>query len=86
MCISGPFERPKCKLFEGDLCLDPEDEAVVNHLRNETDLKRNVIRNRKKLWPDKTVYYFVDQNLSKLLKILQFSISIPSIISKRAFT
>ena len=48
------------------MCLDPEDEAVVSHLIHEEDLKRNVIRNRKKLWPQKTVYYSVDQNLSEL--------------------
>lgn len=62
----GPFERRKCKLFEGDLCLNPEDEAVVNHLRHETDLKRNVIRDRKKLWPNKIVYYAMDPNLKNL--------------------
>ena len=47
------------------MCLDPEDEAVVNHVVPETDLKRNIIRDGKKLWPGKTVYYFVDDNLSK---------------------
>lgn len=62
------------------MCLDPEDEAVVNHAVPETDLKRNIIRNGKKLWPGKTVYYFVDDNLSKffflffsLLQELQLS-------------
>lgn len=62
------------------MCLDPEDEAVVNHAVPETDLKRNIIRDGKKLWPGKTVYYFVDDNLSKffflffsLLQELQLS-------------
>lgn len=64
--ISDSNKRPGCQLFEGDLCLDPEDEAVVSHLIHEEDLKRNVIRNRKKLWPQKTVYYSVDRNLSEL--------------------
>lgn len=48
------------------MCLDPEDAAVVSHVIHEEDLKRNVIRNKKKLWPQKTVYYFVDNNLSEL--------------------
>lgn len=63
-----PYNRPGCgdPLFEGDLCLDPEDQAVVNHVVPETDLKRNIIRNGKKLWPGKTVYYFVDDNLKRL--------------------
>ena len=64
--ISDPYNRPGCELFEGDLCLDPEDNAVVNHLRHETVLKRNVMRDRKKLWPNKLVYYSVDPNLRKL--------------------
>lgn len=59
-------KRPGCQLFEGDLCLDPEDEAVVSHMIHEEDLKRNVIRNKKKLWPQKTVYYSVDHNLKDL--------------------
>ncbi|XP_068737456.1 hatching enzyme 1.2-like [Montipora capricornis] len=58
-----PYKRPGCELFEGDLCLDPEDEAVVK----ETDLKRNVIlNNAKKLWPRKEVRYSVDHNLKNL--------------------
>lgn len=50
------------------MCLDPEDKAVVNHMRHETDLKRNVMRNRRKLWPNKVVYYSVDHNLSKFIE------------------
>ncbi|KAJ7361837.1 hypothetical protein OS493_014479 [Desmophyllum pertusum] len=61
-----PNKRPGCQLFEGDLCLDPEDEAVVSHLIHEEDLKRNVMRDRKKLWPGNTVYYSVDGNLKHL--------------------
>jgi len=61
-----PNNRPGCPLFEGDLCLDPEDKVVVNHMRHETDLKRNVMRNRRKLWPNKVVYYSVNQNLKHL--------------------
>ncbi|XP_020631151.1 zinc metalloproteinase nas-4-like isoform X2 [Orbicella faveolata] len=59
-------KQPGCQLFEGDLCLDPEDQAVVSHMIHEEDLKRNVIRNSKKLWPQKTVYYYVDHNLQHL--------------------
>lgn len=51
-------KRPGCQLFEGDLCLDPEDEAVVSHIIHEEDLKRNVIRNEKKLWPQKNCELF----------------------------
>lgn len=43
-----PFISPACPLFEGDLCLDPEDRDVVNEVTEETDVKRNVIRNKKK--------------------------------------
>lgn len=57
------------------MCLDPEDEAVVNHAVPETDLKRNIIRNGKKLWPGKTVYYFVDDNLSKFFFLFFLSSS-----------
>ena len=64
--ISDPNHRPRCQLFEGDLCLDPEDEAVVSHVAHEDDLKRNIMADRKKLWPRKTVYYSVDSNLSEL--------------------
>ncbi|XP_078383450.1 zinc metalloproteinase nas-4-like isoform X2 [Oculina patagonica] len=61
-----PNNLPRCQLFEGDLCLDPEDEAVVSHVIHEEDLKRNIMRDRRKLWPRKTVYYSVDSNLKHL--------------------
>lgn len=72
-----PYKRPGCSdpLFEGDLCLDPEDEAVVNHVIPETDLKRNIMRDRKKLWPGKTVYYSVDDNLKNLRPKINDAIS-----------
>lgn len=54
-----PFNRPACPLFEGDLCLDPEDRDVVNHVTEETDIKRNVMRNKKKLWPGKKSTLFL---------------------------
>ena len=63
--FSDPRNKPRCQLFEGDLCLDEGDKAVVNHKRPETDMKRNVIRDQKKLWPNKVVYYSVDENLSR---------------------
>lgn len=61
-----PFNSPACPLFEGDLCLDPEDRDVVNEVTEETDIKRNVIRNKKKLWPGNKVLYFVDPKLHHL--------------------
>ena len=65
-----PFNSPACPLFEGDLCLDPEDRDVVNQVTEETDIKRNVIRNKKKLWPGNKVLYFVDPKLRKLKRKL----------------
>lgn len=62
----APRNKPRCQLFEGDLCLDEGDKAVVNHKRPEADMKRNVIRVQKKLWPNKVVYYSVDENLRDL--------------------
>ena len=32
-------------------------------------MKRNVIRVQKKLWPNKVVYYSVDENLSKFIEL-----------------
>ena len=67
--FSDPRNKPRCQLFEGDLCLDEGDKAVVNHKRPETDMKRNVIRVQKKLWPNKVVYYSVDENLSRFIEL-----------------
>lgn len=63
--FSDPRNKPRCQLFEGDLCLDEGDKAVVNHKSPEMDMKRNVIRVQKKLWPNKVVYYSVNENLSR---------------------
>ena len=39
---------------------------MVNQVTEETDIKRNVIRNKKKLWPGNKVLFFVDPKLRKL--------------------
>ena len=57
---------PGCSLFEGDLCLDPEDEAFIK----QGILKRNVMTDKNKLWSDAIIYYSVDSDLSKYSRLL----------------
>ena len=49
--------------------LDPDDRAVVEHKRHETELrrrkKRNVTRKKTKLWQGTVVSYSVSAELSK---------------------
>ena len=57
------------KLFEGDIKLSHQDIPLVLHKTKEPDnlrRKRNVILQRRRLWVDRVIPYYIDSKLGKI--------------------
>ena len=57
------------ELYQGDIVLDPELKRLISHFSsgNSSRVKRNAIREKKRLWTSRVIPYLVPSYMSKTI-------------------